>query len=280
MIIVMCGISGSGKSEEALSLAKKYNAVIHSSDSLRKEIFGNESNQDHNGEVFDELHKRIKVDIDSGKDIIVDATSITIKSRARFRDYKCRKIAYILTTSEELAKSRNKNRKRVVPDEVIDSQIARFQIPFVGEFDQIVFSDRAGYRQEEFESKMKGFDQRTKWHKYPLEEHCRLCSEEVAKRSDNKDLILAASLHDYGKLFTQTFENGNDAHYYNHHNVGAHKLLRFLDPEVLFYINYHMLPFAWSLPQTHEKYKRIFGEEKYNNLILFNACDRIASGTR
>lgn len=40
-----------------------------------------------------------------------------------------------------------------------------------------------------------------------------------------------------------------------------------------------MHPFFWKEQQTHEKYKKLFGENRYNNLILLNECDKIASGT-
>ena len=47
----------------------------------------------------------------------------------------------------------------------------------------------------------------------------------------------------------------------------------------LFLINYHMLPFTWKQEKTHNKWRKIFGEEKYKLLIDFNRADRIASGT-
>ena len=48
--------------------------------------------------------------------------------------------------------------------------------------------------------------------------------------------------------------------------------------ECLFYVNYHMQPFFIDGEKAKDKWKRIFGEEKYNNLVIFNKCDIIASG--
>jgi len=59
-LIMMVGLPASGKSFVAEQLALKENATIHSSDSLRKELFGDVNVQDKNGEVFQELHNRIK----------------------------------------------------------------------------------------------------------------------------------------------------------------------------------------------------------------------------
>ena len=47
-LIVMVGISGSGKSSVAQGLAKKYNAIILSSDKLREEMYNNVNDIDHN----------------------------------------------------------------------------------------------------------------------------------------------------------------------------------------------------------------------------------------
>lgn len=81
-LIMMCGLPGSGKStfaENSITVTsgvKQYKPVIHSSDGLRKEIYGNESTQGDANKVFGELHKRIKNDLIAGKDVIYDATCI------------------------------------------------------------------------------------------------------------------------------------------------------------------------------------------------------------
>ena len=49
--------------------------------------------------------------------------------------------------------------------------------------------------------------------------------------------------------------------------------------EILFYVNYHMQPFFIQSEKSEKKWKEIFGEEKYNNLLIFNECDKIGSGT-
>lgn len=41
-----------------------------------------------------------------------------------------------------------------------------------------------------------------------------------------------------------------------------------------FLINYHMMPFNWNTEKTKNKWKNIFGEEKYNMLLRFHECDK------
>ena len=69
-LIMMVGISGSGKSTKAQELSKLYKATIYSSDQLREELYGNVNDQTHNNEIFVELHKRIIQDLKNGISVI------------------------------------------------------------------------------------------------------------------------------------------------------------------------------------------------------------------
>ena len=92
-----------------------------------------------------------------------------------------------------------------------------------------------------------------------------------------------------GKLFTQTIDENGQAHYYQHHNVGAYFLLThtylvdcdnaidFFD--LLFYVNYHMMPFNIQTDKARNKWQGIFGEQKFKMLEILNKGDKIASGT-
>ena len=68
---MMVGLPASGKSTFAESLVltesnnnSKY--VVHSSDKLREELYGNASIQGDNNKLFSELHRRIKDDLRKG----------------------------------------------------------------------------------------------------------------------------------------------------------------------------------------------------------------------
>ena len=91
-LIMMCGLVASGKSFVANQLALKENAVIHSSDELRIELFGDVNEVDKNGEVFQELHKRIKDDLKKGKNVIYDATNLNHKKRKGFLEELKKKV--------------------------------------------------------------------------------------------------------------------------------------------------------------------------------------------
>ena len=86
--------------------------------------------------------------------------------------------------------------------------------------------------------------------------------------------------HDVGKLYTQKIGEDGIAHYIGHDNVGAYNILndkRLLEVDVLpaaFLANYHMLPFQWDTKKSQEKWRKIFGNEKYEMLLYFNECDK------
>ena len=133
---------------------------------------------------------------------------------------------------------------------------------------------------------MEEADQDNPHHLYTVGHHCRRlanqCSDEIMKE--------AGYFHDIGKLYTKRFDENGIAHYYNHDCVGAYmiacspELINVLNwqefREVIFYINYHMRAHNdFSSTKAKEKYKKIFGEERFNKLMEFGLYDRIASGT-
>lgn len=299
--IVMCGIAGSGKSTLAKELSKTYNAKIFSSDDLREELLGDINSQEQNSRIFEELRERAKKTLENGENIIIDSTNIKMKHRRNLLEFvdpnhTSERICCIVAPTVEYLYKNNAGRSRRVPEFVIEKQLEGFHIPFYEEgFDSIgvnSYKEKCDINLDDIYSEMENFDQKTKWHKYPLKTHCLLCCSEIVKEiSSPTSLISASIIHDYGKLFTQTFDEEGQAHYYGHANIGAYRILSHFNAlvrnsdisgklllEILFYINYHMFPFTWEAETTHKKYQRIFGEEKYNNIILLNKCDKIASG--
>ena len=82
--LMLMGISSSGKSTLAQTMAAKCNYKVFSSDALREELFGDENDQTHNSEVFEELHRRILKALDAGENCVYDATNLNRKRRIQF----------------------------------------------------------------------------------------------------------------------------------------------------------------------------------------------------
>ena len=94
-------------------------------------------------------------------------------------------------------------------------------------------------------------------------------------------------VHDIGKLFTQKTDDDGISHYYGHENVGAYYICS--HPEIieektgdffdiLFYVNYHMMIHDIDKSEkAKNKYKKLFGEDRYNALLDFGNADRVRS---
>lgn len=155
--------------------------------------------------------------------------------------------------------------------------------------------------------KCETFNQQNKHHTQLLLEHMRqthyrlleLTDPMLNSRTNGKNEIHymrnASIFHDIGKLFTQTFKEGDpNAHYYDHANIGTYELLcnyicyvywETLEESInrtirtLFYVNYHMKLHDIKTEKAIKKWKNIFGETLYNNLRLFEQADKYRGET-
>lgn len=304
----MIGISGSGKSSVAKQIAEEKNAIILSSDSIRKELYGDENIQGDPFEVFNVLHKRAIDSLKMGFSVVYDATNLSLKNRVKFfnllksKGIKAEHHAIIMSKSVNMCIEDNKKRDRVVPEHVIRKQAKQFDMPFFEEgfktititgwknFDG-VFEDDERYgsvsiiSHTEIIMKMDQFYQNNPHHELTLGEHCYKVSEIIKEFSDDISLYSASMLHDVGKLYTEERDENSVSHYYGHAQVGTYYLLQNIDAlnylgmkctdvlKSLFYICYHMRPFDWKNQETKDKYKKLFGPEKYNNLWLLHQAD-------
>ena len=139
----MVGASGSGKSTFAKNLVKEEpNTVYLSSDGLRAVIGKDEDDQSVSGQVFVHLRHSVEWLLKSGHTVVVDALNRNKKSRADFvkiaRKLNKEIIAYTFNVPLEVAKQRNSQRDRKVPDSVIENQFKTLEWPTLDEVDVIV----------------------------------------------------------------------------------------------------------------------------------------------
>lgn len=307
LLFMMVGLPGSGKSTYAEHIiTPNGKPIIHSSDKLREELYGDVDSQEHNGELFVELHRRIKNDLKNGKDVVYDATNISKKRRMAFlrelNNIQCHRICITIMTPYDMCLEYNRARQRVVPDEVINRMIKNWNPPDYTEgFENIILVFNVSDK-ELYSTKWKlttlfcgdcginNFQQENSHHTLTLGEHCRKAADYIIEHDENNFVLqVAALLHDEGKIMTKSRlnskgEDDGNCHYYQHHCVGAYdsmfytKALGLNDDNVIYISNliyYHMHPYmAWQQSKSVERRHRIqMGDKMYEDILLLHEAD-------
>ena len=121
-LYVMIGIPGSGKSYKAAEISKQEKAIVHSSDAIRAELYGDASIQSDPKKVFGILNYRVRRTLESGRNCILDAMNLNAHGRRQLvkkYSHLANIIAVEINTPLDVCLSRNASRDRVVPPEII-----------------------------------------------------------------------------------------------------------------------------------------------------------------
>lgn len=300
-MIMMCGLPASGKSTYSKELSEKYNATVFSSDALREELFGDINEQSRDQELFAELHKRIKDCLKNNQNAIYDACNRSYKRRMAFLDelkkIPCEKICVIMATPFERCLVNNANRDRTIPCYVIERMYKGFDVPFVYEgwdYIEVVYSNEE-YKNyygtvNDFLRRYDAYNQENSHHQLTLGEHCHkawdyVCTIQKPWDTHKNSVRTATVLHDCGKPFCKTFKNSkgeitDQAHYYDHQCCGSYNSFFYdIDDEHLYVatlIRWHMQPYFMSTEKSINKYRKLWGEELYTNIMLLHESDKAA----
>jgi len=246
-VIMMMGLPGAGKDHW---MNKLYPNHVHiSSDDIRIEVFGDVNDQSHNGEVFNIMWKRLVAALKEEKSVVYNATNLSAKRRINFidsikrlnLDVRCKVI--LVAPPLERVLEQNSKRDRVVPESVIHRMLKQFEMPHESEgwYKIEIFGNQCNYEHlfgELFAAMSNPHD--NPHHSATIGDHMHLAGEYIRERlknelsSSDRDIyypaemmVLAADFHDIGKPYCKVYHNAKgepteDAHYYNHENVGSY----------------------------------------------------------
>lgn len=124
---ILIGMPCSGKSYYANSLAENKNAIVISSDEIRKELTGTYQYLEYmNKEIFDLAHRRIIEALSSSNYVVFDATNTNKKYRKKVitigRKLNAMIIGTVFETPIEICMERNNSRslERKLPEHILE----------------------------------------------------------------------------------------------------------------------------------------------------------------
>lgn len=283
---MLCGLPASGKSHYALDFQRMIleesdrRVVVVSSDSIRKELYGDENIQGNPEEVFNLVHERILQSLNNGISVIYDATNLKRKYRLKILNKLPKFVkteCHIIWKPISQCIEDDSNRDRSVGKEVVDKMVRGFEVPFLDEGFDVIKSilpyefDYINYMKNIRNSIDIPHD--NPHHILDILEHCQAASKYAKDKDFDCGIQAAAYWHDCGKPYVKSFintkgETTDIAHYYNHENVGAYISLG-LNKSLrsVWLINHHMDKFHHS--KYYDRLPKFLKEE----LDKLNECD-------
>jgi len=146
-VILLVGAPGSGKSTWGEKYAADNGMTYLSSDKNRARLGTGEEDQSVSARAFALLKTEMNHALQNEKNVVIDATFMSIKARKEFvaiaRLHNAHLRAVVFELLRETILSRNKRRAdaggRNVPEDVIDKMLDKYQRPDKPEFDEVTF---------------------------------------------------------------------------------------------------------------------------------------------
>lgn len=281
VLILLCGIPGSGKTTWAKNYISKNPDFVHlSSDAIRAELYGDENIQGNPVEVFTLMQKKAVESLNAGYNVVYDATSMTRKDRAsiismcpKFTHIQCN----IIWAPIETCIERDSTRERTVGKEVIDRMLKRFQMSYYDEgIDEINIIRPENFDWDSYYDciidAMK-IPHDNPHHQLDIYNHCREAFNYAVEKNFDWEIREAAYCHDCGKPYVKSFVNtkgepSDTAHYYQHQCVGAWIACGLtFNIHTIWLISTHMAPFL------NEKYYKNLSPYLKTMVDQLHECD-------
>ena len=288
---MVVGLPGSGKTYWAYNQARPYDVVLDS-DEIRAEEYGDASCQDAPDRIFNIMFQRTRAALRASRDVYYVATNLS--SRRRLNLVKSLKKMFpnihyycvVMATPIDVCYERNGARERVVPAYVIDRMLRQFEMPCEGEgWDKILVQydyapkyDMDYYRRSYARLVEEYGEQGNSHHALTLQEHCRACGDIAMLGLSNANIVRAAYIHDYGKVWTAIRWEKDDyreLHYPNHANVSCYMALTMgYNAHVAQLVAYHMIPYTDQ--KCQDTWRSRMGEKLWKEVVELHQYDEAA----
>ena len=146
-LFMMVGVPASGKSYVSETIAKRENAIIYSSDIVRKKLDMDPSNDDANIRLFDIMYDMIREELKNGNNVVLDSTNTYRKYRKPFLQSLTEETevtGVLLIRQIENCLKANQSRENSIDESVIRMMYEQYDIPLYEDgFDrfEIIYPD-------------------------------------------------------------------------------------------------------------------------------------------
>lgn len=292
------GLPGSGKSSIAEDVAQKTGAAVHSSDSMRSEMFGDPSIQGDPDKVFSVLQGRVISDLQDGKSSVYDATNISYKrrkdllGRIKYKVQNVQTVCLFSAAPIDTCLKNNRERERRVPEAAIRKMYRKFDVPMYCEgWDEILVNSTEQKSLRDLIRVMEATEHDNPHHRHTVGQHSSLAWKYYLENFSPIDEALerAVLFHDIGKIGTKVFRNdkgapSDHAHFYNHERTGAYESFSYTyelpaekQIEIALLIRWHMYPFTVKKSQAPEKTRAklvdMIGQDAWKKILVLHKCD-------
>lgn len=288
---MVMGLPGSGKTYWAYNKARPYDVVLDS-DEIRFEEYGDAECQDDPARIFNIMFQRTRAALRTGRDTYYVATNLSARRRVNLVKslkkmfpnihYYC----VVMATPIDVCHERNGARERVVPANVIDRMLRQFEMPCEGEgWDKVLVNYNYApdydidYYRHSYTSLVEEYgEQGNSHHTLTLQEHCRACGNIAMLGLSNADVVQAAYIHDYGKVWTAIRwekDGYKELHYPSHANVSCYMALTMgYSAHIAQLVAYHMIPYTDQKCQDTWRFR--MGEELWKEVVELHHYDEAA----
>jgi putative nucleotidyltransferase with HDIG domain len=312
---MMIGFPGAGKSTRAKEL-QRIGYRVHSSDAIRAEKLSDKNDQTQNNYVFKLMQKRTLDDLRDGKDVIYDATNLSRKTRTHMLQMVTGLASKItaLVVLRPIKEITEYNIDRGFPKDKLKAYIRSFNPPSKAEgftdieyyvntigkyswdnslqtivdfFTEAVEDGYIRMKNHPWYHTVKDFNQNNDYHTKTLDQHIYEVSIR-AREFNNKEVLVAALLHDIGKPYTQVPNKHGTSSYYGHEHVSAYmvailfgflnirddfKRLHIDTNKVITLIDFHMRMPNTRTSKAKNKLIKQIGRDMYPHLCELFVCD-------
>ena len=126
---LVCGLSGSGKTEFAVPFAKEHNLMYFCPDDFYALINGDECIHENEFEVWITMYQAIHLAEKQGKDIVVDTDAPSYSDRRQFIDWfpSFEHHMICIEADKKFRRICNQTRRRTIPEDQLDRQEKRWE---------------------------------------------------------------------------------------------------------------------------------------------------------